>query len=117
VESGEINLFRSNFNTSVKLTAFIDDKKGTYSLNKEDQDAIDDAVEKIIAIATTSKPDKANDISPQQPAQVFQAGATSIDADRMYDSLEKFLKYAKEKYPDTIYEQLIMEYKKVISIL
>jgi len=112
VESGEINLFRTNFDTTVKLTAIVDNKKGTYSLNKEDQDSIDAAVEKVIAIATTSKPDEANDISPEQPAQVFQSGPTEIDASRMYDSLEEFLKYAKAKYPDTIYEQLILAYNK-----
>lgn len=112
VESGEINLFRTNFDTSVKLTAIIDEKKGTYSLNKEDQDSIDAAVEEVIALATTSKPDPANDISPAQPQKIFKSGPTNIDADRMYDSLDQFLEYAKEKYPDTIYEQLILEYKK-----
>lgn len=112
VESGEINLFRTNFDTTVKLTAIVDDKKGIYSINKEDSDSIAKAVEEVIAIATTSKPDKANDISPEQPPQVFQSGSTNMDANIMYDRLEEFLEYAKAKYPDTIYEQLILAYDK-----
>jgi len=90
----------------------MDDKKGTLTINKEDKKSLDDAVEKIMAITTTSEPDSANDIAEKQPIKLFESGPSNMDANQMYDKLEEFLAYAKEKYPKTIYEQLILDFTK-----
>ena len=50
VASGEISLFRTTFDTNLNLTAIVDDKKGTISINKLDKENIDVTAKQIIEI-------------------------------------------------------------------
>ena len=64
VETGEMSLFRTTFDTNIGLSVIVDQKSGTVAINKTDTESIDDAVKKVMDMAQSSQPDEANDISP-----------------------------------------------------
>lgn len=101
VEFGEIDLLRTTYDTNLNLTAILDNKKGTVSINQMDKDSIDEAIEHVMEIAKSSESDEANDIAPEQPSKSFSAGPESPDLDLMYDKTKDFLAYTSEKYPIT----------------
>ena len=45
VETGEMSLFRTTFDTNIGLSVIVDQKSGTVSINKTDKESINDAVE------------------------------------------------------------------------
>ena len=48
IEHGEMSLFRTTYNSSLSIEAFVDGKKGSTSINKTDKDSINNAVHKAI---------------------------------------------------------------------
>lgn len=106
VASGEISLFRTNFNTDLSLTAIVDDKKGSISLNKLDEKSIGDHAKQVVEMARSSKADAANDIAEKQPAEEFAKLPLKPDLDMMYSRLVEFMKFAKQKHPKTIIEEI-----------
>jgi len=104
VAAGEINLFRTTFNTNLSLTGILKNKKGSITVNTLDKKSIDEAAKQVIELAESSKPDEANDISEKQPAKEFSSGPQKPDIDKMYSRLKEFMEYSKEAYPNTILE-------------
>jgi PmbA protein len=110
VASGEISLFRTTFDTNLSLTAIVDDKKGTISLNKLDEENIDATAKQIIDMAISSKPDEANDIAEMHPAKEFHKEPIKPDLDKMYDRLVEFMDFAKKEHPKTIIEEINFDF-------
>ena len=77
------------------ITVIKDQKKGSISINKTDQDCIDSAVEQVMEMSKGSQPDEAYDIADQQPPQIFSKGDESANLDNMYKSLKEFVEYVK----------------------
>ncbi len=68
---------RTTFDTQVDLTAIRDNKKGSTSINKSDNDSLDRAAAGVLDIAAASSPDDAYDIAEAQPPQLYShPGAT-----------------------------------------
>ncbi|NOR45029.1 MAG: TldD/PmbA family protein [Candidatus Delongbacteria bacterium] len=103
--AGIIKMFRTTFNTTLTLTAIKDNKKGSKVLNKTDKGSLDLAIEETIALAESSEPDEAHDISEDQPAESFESGIMDPDNDKMYVKLNEFLTHVKEAYPITHFEE------------
>ena len=116
VEIGEMTLFRTTYNSSMGITVIKDQKKGSISINKTDQDCIDVAVEQVMEMSKGSQPDEAYDIAEQQPPQVFSKGDESANLDNMYKSLKEFVEYVKSIYPMIQIEQAIMDFNHTESI-
>ncbi|MDF2673554.1 MAG: TldD [Clostridiales bacterium] len=95
----ELSLLRTTFDTNVNITAIKEGKKGVISLNKTDENALQDALKSVIDICDNSEADAANDISPMQPAKSFKCGGDEPDLDKMYLRLKNFLAAVKEAYP------------------
>ena len=110
VASGEISLFRTTFDTNLSLTAIIDDKQGSVSLNKLDKENIDATAKQIIEMAVSSKPDEANDIAEKQPAKEFHKEPFNPDLNKMYNRLVEFMDFAKKKHPKTIIEEINFDF-------
>ena len=110
VDSGEISLLRTTDNTSLILTGILDDKKGSISINKIDSLSIDEAVKTVLDLAKSSEADSANDISPAQPAAVFERGPVAVDLDLLYSRMKDFIEYSSEQYPSLILEQAILDF-------
>ena len=110
VESDAMSLFRTTFNADLRLTAFVENKKGTTSLNKLNTEAIDSAVDLALELARSAEPDQAHEIAEKHPPEIFTTGLETPDLDLMYDRLGDFVRYSKQTYPDTILENAIIDY-------
>jgi PmbA protein len=110
VEAGAINLLRTTYDTGIRLTAHVDKRKASTSLNKTDAEAIDAAARQVVDDARSSEQDEANAIAEYQPPKEFSRGPLAPDLDAMYERLDAFLRHAKTAYPDTILEQVILDH-------
>ncbi len=113
LDSGEISLLRTTDNTSLILNGILDDKEGTIAINKIDSQSIDEAALKVLDLADSSEPDKANDIAPAQPPAVFEKGPEAPDLDLMYTRMKDFMQYIGEHYPSLILEQAILDFTNI----
>jgi len=112
VAADKISLFRTTFETNLTLRGILSDKSGSVTINKLDKNSIDEAVKEVIEIAKSSKADEANDIAEVQPTRIFETDVQEANLDLMYDRLQEFLQYSKEKYPNTILEEINFDFTK-----
>ncbi len=116
VETGEMSLFRTTFDTNIGLSVIVDQKSGSVAINKTDTESIDEAVEKVIEMAQSSQPDDAYDISPTQPQQSFSKGDKSPDMEKMYQRLDEFMGYVKTNHPTINMEAAIVDFTQSNSV-
>jgi PmbA protein len=102
---GHPSMLRTTHNATATLTGLVDDKRGSVTLNRLADDALDDAVAELWEVTIGSKPDPANDVAPAQPAQTFDRGTENPDYERMYDRLAELLDYAQTHYPTLMLRQ------------
>ena len=110
VDAGRMSLYRTTVNVSIGLTAHIAGRKGSVSLNKYDDASIRAAAADAVALARSSEPDPANDISPARPFERFETGAVEPDSAAMYDRLREYIDWARGAYPKTRLEQCILDF-------
>ena len=110
VDAGEFSLFRTTANCGISLSVIKDQKKGSLSINKINQDDLDEAVVAVLKMAASSMPDEAYDISENQPAKSFSKGPTDPELDKMYSRMEEFMDFSNSTFPTTIIEQAIMDF-------
>lgn len=101
-ESGEINLFRTNFETDIRLSGIVDQRRASLGVNKTDEVTINQAIEDLKLMAEGANQDPAFDISETQPAEVFTTGPEEPDYDLMYDRIKEVQDYASGQYPTLI---------------
>lgn len=117
VDTGEISLFRTTFDTDLEITAIHKNRKGRISINKLDKDSIDKAIVDLIELSKTSEIDEAYDIAPKQETKVFSSGDEKPDLDKMYSLLDGFLVKVKDMYPQIKLEQVIFDFVKTEEYL
>jgi len=110
VDAGRMSLYRTTVNVSLGLTAHAEGRKGSVSLNRYDERSIREAASEAYALARSSEPDPANDISPAQPPRDWQKGPSAPDSAAMYDRLREFMDYAARAYPKTGLEQCVLDF-------
>jgi PmbA protein len=110
VDAGRMSLYRTTVNVSIGLTAHVAGSKGSVSLNKYDDASIRAAAADAVALARSSEPDPANDISPARPFERFESGAVEPDGAAMYDRLREYIDWARGAYPKTRLEQCILDF-------
>ena len=110
VDAGRMSLYRTTVNVSIGLTAHVGGRKGSISVNRYDDESIRTAAADAIAMARSSEPDPANDISPARPLERFRSGALEPDGAAMYDRLREFIDYSKSAYPFTSLEQCVLDF-------
>jgi PmbA protein len=110
VDAGKMSLYRTTVNVSLGLTAHVQTRKGSVSLNKYDMESIRKAAAEAVSMASSSEPDPANDISPARPLEVFSFGTTQPDSPAMYSRLREFIDYASSRYPLVKLEQCILNF-------
>ncbi len=98
-ETGEINLFRTSFETDISLVGIHDQKRASLSVNKTDEAAIGEAIGDLKTMAEGANPDAAYDIASAQPHESFAGGVDKPDYDAMYDRVVELQKYAHATYP------------------
>lgn len=116
VETGEMSLFRTTFDTNVGMSVIVDQKSGSVAINKTDKESINEAVRKVMDMAQSSQPDDANDISPSQPKQSFSKGDEKPDMEKMYLRLDEFMGYVKKNHPTINMEAAIVDFSHSTSV-
>ncbi len=116
VETGEMSLFRTTFDTNVGMSVIVDQKSGSVAINKTDTESINEAVRKVMDMAQSSQPDDANDISPSQPKQSFSKGDDEPDMEKMYLRLDEFMGYVKKTHPTINMEAAIVDFSHSTSV-
>ncbi len=99
-ENGEINLFRTNFETDISLSGIREQRRASLSVNKTDGTLIKDAIGDLKAMAEGSNADPAFDIAETQAKETFTAGPDKPDYDLMYDRLKEVQDHATDNYPN-----------------
>ncbi len=98
-ETGEINLFRTSFETDVSLSGIAGGRRASLSINKTDEAAVGAAINDLKTMADGANEDPAHDIAEFQSPERFQGGVGEPDYDAMFDRVVEFQRYAKAQYP------------------
>lgn len=110
VDAGRMSLYRTTVNVSIGMTAHKGGRKGSVSVNRYDEASIRDAADQALAMAESSQPDPANDISPSQPYSRVDAGDRVPDSAAMYDRLAEFVDWSATTLPSTRLEQCVLDF-------
>ena len=110
IESGKISLLRTTFSNSLRLEAIKDKKQSTISINKLDKDSIDIALKKLVLNVESSQTDDSNDISEKQNPEIFKKGTLSPDLNLMYNRVEDFNAFVKDKYKKVLLEAVTLDH-------
>ncbi len=110
VDGGEFSLFRTLFNQSLSLTVYNKGKKGSVTLNKHDDEAIDTAVNNCAALSESALPDEAWDIAPDAGKVSFTEGQYELDTDKLFTRTEELMADIKARHPLIMMEQMIVKH-------
>ncbi len=110
VDSGEMSLLRTTFNTSLGISAIKDQKKGSTAINKTDKVSVDAALKQVMELTNASNPDEAHDIAEHQPSDSFSKGTDTADLESMFSRMEDFIHYVESTYPTIRLEQAILDF-------
>lgn len=110
VDGNEFSLFRTLFNRHVGLTVFIDGKKGSISINRFDDESINEAIENCIAAANSATPDAAWELAKGNGERYFKSGACSPDTEKLFFRSKELLEDIKKRHKKIIVEQMIIRH-------
>ena len=116
-DAGKISLFRTTFNTNIRLMAIKDKRRGFISLNGSDKTAIKEAAENAVKFSEASPQDDAYDIAEVQSAETFDNGMVEPDLDRIYDRLNNFITEVKKRYPKVNLRNSTIDFTRTNSYL
>ena len=115
IEAGKMSLFRTTFQNSLSLEAIKDNKQSSLSINKIDKESIDNAIKLLIENVKSSQVDEAQDISEKQNSEIFKKGHLHPDLNLMYDKLDEFNDYVKDKHTKIILEAAMLDHTANVS--
>jgi PmbA protein len=99
-EWGEVSLLRSTFDRQLTLVAVTDDRRrATLTLNDTSEAGVTEAVQQVVELARSSRPDDSNALVEGGPAATFESGTSEPDLDAMCGRLEEFLAWAEASWP------------------
>lgn len=116
VDGGEFSLFRTLFDNSLTITAFVGGKKGSVSLNSFDDDRVDEAIKNCIAAAESSNPDPAWALAPDSGEKYFKKGAVEPDLNLLFDRSAELVETIKRDYPLIVIEQMIVTHENAHTV-
>ncbi|MBN2385234.1 TldD/PmbA family protein [bacterium] len=112
LESDSLNLFRTTFDTSLKLVVIHNHRRAVMTTNVLDDRSLAETVEQLMTMTTTSLEDPAYDIAEYQPARDFRDGPSQPDYDLMYNRLHDFQVQVRRRFPRAILRRVSLYYLK-----
>ncbi len=106
-EANRIKLLRSTEDVKLSFIYIKDQKKASITVNKATEDAVDEAINKLVVLAESAPVDEANDIADAGPAKKFNVGLKEADLDALYKAVKEFTIDMKTKYPKVLGEMII----------
>ncbi|MBQ8915364.1 MAG: TldD/PmbA family protein [Clostridia bacterium] len=116
VDGGEFSLFRTLFDNSLTITAFVGGRKGTVGLNSFDDDKVDEAIDNCIASALSAEADPAWALAPDCGEKYFRKGAVEPDLNKLFDRSAELVETIKRYYPLIVIEQMIVTHECAHSV-
>ena len=116
VDGGEFSLFRTLFDHSLSITAYMDQKKGSALTNQFDDEAVENAVADCIKSAESGVADDSFDIAPRQESEVFREGAYEPDIELFFTRTRELMADIREKHPKILMEQMIVSHDKIHTV-
>lgn len=116
VDGNEFSLFRTLFDRSVAITLFIQNKKGSVSINRFDDESIDAAIENCIAAATSATPDTAWELAKGNGERHFTRGALVPDTEKLFFRTKELVEDIGKRHPKIIIEQMIVMHRSVRGV-
>ena len=110
VDGNEFSLFRTLFNRYVGITVFFGGKKGSVSINRFDDESVDEAIENCIAAASIATPDTAWELASGNGERHFSRGALIPDTEKLFFRTKELAEDIKKRHPKIIMEQMITEH-------
>ncbi len=111
VDGNEFSLFRTLFNRSVSITLFLDKRKGSVSINRFDESAINEAVDNCIDAAKSASPDENWEIASDVGVRDFERGPLVPDTDKLFARTKELLEDIKARHPLIMMEQMIVSHR------
>ncbi len=112
-EQTGFSLYRTIFDRSASVAAFIGGRKGSANGNDLTEEGLRKLVEDAKAGALSSAPDEANDIAPGQAPEVFSFGPLEPDMERFYGRLSEVIDTVSKEYPLIRLGQIIGSHDRV----
>ena len=116
VDGGEFSLFRTLFDNSLTITAFVGGRKGTVGLNSFEDDKVDEAIDNCIASALSAEADPAWALAPDCGEKYFRKGAVEPDLNKLFDRSAELVETIKRDYPLIVIEQMIVTHECAHSV-
>ncbi len=110
VEHGAVTMARTMTDVSLSLTGISQSRRASTIINQVHGDAVDAAVEQLVAMASGAPPDEAHDIAPHQPTERFESGPRQANLDAMYDRLVEFTQYVSQNHPTVLMSEAPMTF-------
>ena len=116
IDGGKFSLFRTLYNNAVGITVFKDGKKGSMSINRFDDEAIEEAITACFAAAEAATPDNAWDLCHEAHTQDITDGAPVCDTEKLFDRTEELKTTIEKEYPLILMEQMIVDHNSYESV-
>ncbi len=110
VDGNEFSLFRTLFDRIVAITLFIGGKKGSVSINRFDDESVNNAIENCIAAANSANPDTAWELAKNNGEKHFSRGALVPDTEKLFFRAKELLEDINKRHPKIIIEQMIVKH-------
>ena len=110
VDGNEFSLFRTLFNRIVAITVFVNQKKGSVSINRFDEESIDEAIDNCIAAAESASADTAWELASGNGTRRFSRGALTPDTEKLFFRTKELLEDIKNRHPKINVEQMIVKH-------
>ncbi|NLW16942.1 MAG: TldD/PmbA family protein [Firmicutes bacterium] len=111
LEGTEFTLMRTNRDNTLGITVIKDNRKGSISINRLEEGAIDEAIETALELLNSSQQDPDYDIAPRQDPQQFVAGPQEPDLERMYELLKEYAQQVPAQFPAIKLMETIFVYR------
>ncbi|MBR2986819.1 MAG: TldD/PmbA family protein [Clostridia bacterium] len=110
VDGGRFSLFRTLFNQSVSITVFKGGRKGSASVNRFDEEAVNKVIADALAAADSSQPDEAWDLCHEPNSYDITDGCPIADTDLLFTRTEELKNTIAKDYPKVLLEQMIVDH-------
>jgi len=110
VDGGEFSLFRTLFNRSASITIFKNHKKGGASINRFDDDAIEQLILDALAAADSAEPDEAWALCKEPNTYDVTDGVPTPDTEKLFDRTKELKDTIATDYPKVLIEQMIVDH-------
>jgi len=115
-DAGEFSLMRTTLGSSLSIAALLGTKKGAAAANRYDKITITETAAAAVAAARESEEDEANYIPPSLGVVEYAIGASSVDLDAMFGTMNGLLDGVKKEFPKIDIMQFITQFTKTYSL-